>query len=94
MVPLLWRCGLSLAALALSLTWTLAEAPTPQEARFRLAVFRAEVTKEQIPLLLAAGQDGQELGEQTRGKGKTEVEVYLTELGQAKRVRRTASSTR
>ncbi|RVU22090.1 zinc carboxypeptidase [Streptomyces antnestii] len=41
-------------------------------------VFRAEVTKEQIPLLLEAGQDGHELGEQTRGKGKAEVEVYLT----------------
>ncbi|WP_055529226.1 M14 family metallopeptidase [Streptomyces graminilatus] len=42
-------------------------------------VFRAEVTKAQIPLLLAAGQDGQELGERTQGKGTSTVEVYLTD---------------
>ncbi|MFE4248803.1 M14 family zinc carboxypeptidase [Streptomyces sp. NPDC056910] len=42
-------------------------------------VFRAEVTKEQVPLLLAAGQDGHELGEQAPEKGKAEVEVYLTD---------------
>ncbi|MDN0194945.1 M14 family metallopeptidase [Streptomyces sp. S.PNR 29] len=42
-------------------------------------VFRAEVTKKQVPLLLAAGQDGHELGEQVPEKGKATVEVYLTE---------------
>ncbi|GHI08562.1 M14 family metallopeptidase [Streptomyces cellostaticus] len=42
-------------------------------------VFRAEVTQKQIPLLLKAGQDGHELGEHVAGKGKTAVEVYLTE---------------
>ena len=42
-------------------------------------VFRAEVTKEQIPLLLAAGQDGHELGEQAPEKGTATVEVYLTD---------------
>ncbi|MGW1165152.1 M14 family zinc carboxypeptidase [Streptomyces sp. NPDC001153] len=44
-------------------------------------VFRADVTKQQIPLLLKAGQDGDELAEQVTGGGKTgksEVEVYLT----------------
>src|ERR1041384_2565889 len=42
-------------------------------------VFRAEVTKAQIPLLLAAGQDGHELGEQAPEKGTATVEVYLTD---------------
>lgn len=41
-------------------------------------VFRAEVTKKQIPLLLAAGQDGHELSEQAPEKGTATVEVYLT----------------
>ncbi|MFF3335918.1 M14 family zinc carboxypeptidase [Streptomyces sp. NPDC002888] len=42
-------------------------------------VFRAEVTKKQVPLLLAAGQDGHELGEQAPEKGTATVEVYLTD---------------
>ncbi|MER6075710.1 M14 family zinc carboxypeptidase [Streptomyces sp. NPDC001817] len=45
-------------------------------------VFRAEVTQQQIPLLLKAGQDGDELAEQATGggkAGKSEVEVYLTD---------------
>ncbi|WP_367323985.1 M14 family zinc carboxypeptidase [Streptomyces sp. HUAS ZL42] len=42
-------------------------------------VYRAEVTKKQVPLLLAAGQDGHELGEQAPEKGTATVEVYLTE---------------
>ncbi|NEA68281.1 M14 family metallopeptidase [Streptomyces sp. SID12488] len=42
-------------------------------------VFRAEVTKAQIPLLLATGQDGHELGEQAPEKGTATVEVYLTD---------------
>ncbi|KFG01380.1 peptidase M14 [Streptomyces scabiei] len=42
-------------------------------------VFRAEVTKKQIPLLLAAGQDGHELSEQAPEKGTASVEVYLTD---------------
>lgn len=41
-------------------------------------VYRAEVTEQQIPLLLAAGQDGHELGEQAPDKGRATVEVYLT----------------
>ncbi|QTD97815.1 M14 family metallopeptidase [Streptomyces cyanogenus] len=42
-------------------------------------VFRAEVTKKQVPLLLKAGQDGHELGEQAAAGGRTRVEVYLTD---------------
>lgn len=49
--------------------------PGPEEVK----VFRAEVTRQQIPLLLAAGQDGHELGEHKAGGGKTAVEVYLTD---------------
>ncbi|MEV8592069.1 M14 family zinc carboxypeptidase [Streptomyces sp. NPDC052012] len=45
-------------------------------------VFRAVVTSKQVPLLLAAGQDGHELGEQVPDKGTATVEVYLT-TGQA-----------
>ncbi|MEU6591919.1 M14 family zinc carboxypeptidase [Streptomyces sp. NPDC046881] len=42
-------------------------------------VFRAEVTKKQVPLLLEAGQDGHELGQQAAAGGRTRVEVYLTD---------------
>ncbi|MET9102964.1 M14 family metallopeptidase [Streptomyces antibioticus] len=42
-------------------------------------VFRAEVTKKQVPLLLEAGQDGHELSEQAPEKGTATVEVYLTD---------------
>ncbi|MFF9061416.1 M14 family zinc carboxypeptidase [Streptomyces sp. NPDC014882] len=42
-------------------------------------VFRAEVTKKQVPLLLAAGQDGHELSEQAPEQGTATVEVYLTD---------------
>ncbi|MET8771984.1 M14 family zinc carboxypeptidase [Streptomyces sp. NPDC004658] len=48
--------------------------PEPDEVK----VYRAEVTQQQVPLLLKAGQDGLELGEQVSGGGRTEVEVYLT----------------
>ncbi|GAV41090.1 M14 family metallopeptidase [Streptomyces acidiscabies] len=42
-------------------------------------VFRAEVTKAQVPLLLKAGQDGHELSEAVPAKGEATVEVYLTD---------------
>ncbi|MFG3156331.1 M14 family zinc carboxypeptidase [Streptomyces sp. NPDC048219] len=42
-------------------------------------VFRADVTQQQVPLLLAAGQDGHELGEQVPDRGTATVEVYLTD---------------
>ncbi|MET8980158.1 M14 family zinc carboxypeptidase [Streptomyces sp. NPDC004539] len=57
----------------------------PGEARGgdEVKVFHAEVTKAQVPLLLAAGQDGHELSETVPEQGKATVEVYLTD-GQAK----------
>ncbi|MET7686082.1 M14 family zinc carboxypeptidase [Streptomyces sp. NPDC005423] len=43
-------------------------------------VFHAEVTQKQIPLLLKAGQDGHELGDDSASaSGRTAVEVYLTD---------------
>ncbi|MFF4271481.1 M14 family zinc carboxypeptidase [Streptomyces sp. NPDC001536] len=44
-----------------------------------IKVFRAEVTSRQVPLLLAAGQDGHELSEQVPAKGTATVEVYLSD---------------
>ncbi|MFF7445135.1 MULTISPECIES: M14 family zinc carboxypeptidase [unclassified Streptomyces] len=52
-----------------------AGSPDPDEVK----VFRAEVTNKQVPLLLAAGQDGHELTEQVPAKGTATVEVYLTD---------------
>ncbi|MGW0559157.1 M14 family zinc carboxypeptidase [Streptomyces sp. NPDC003016] len=42
-------------------------------------VFNADVTKEQIPLLLAAGQDAHEMGERAPDKGTARVELFLTD---------------
>ncbi|MFI2199352.1 M14 family zinc carboxypeptidase [Streptomyces sp. NPDC020192] len=52
---------------------------SPKTDPDQVKVFHADVTRKQIPLLLAAGQDGQELGDQVKAGGKTEVEVYLTD---------------
>ncbi|MCX5334995.1 M14 family metallopeptidase [Streptomyces sp. NBC_00140] len=52
-----------------------AGSPDPNEIK----VFRAEVTSQQVPLLLAAGQDGHELSEQVPAKGTATVEVYLSD---------------
>ncbi|MEC4019478.1 M14 family metallopeptidase [Streptomyces sp. H27-D2] len=43
-----------------------------------VSTWTAEVTRAQIPLLLAAGADGHELGERAPAKGTAEVELYLT----------------
>ncbi|WP_155056446.1 M14 family metallopeptidase [Streptomyces blattellae] len=56
-----------------------AQSGTPSSGGDEVKVFRADVTKEQVPLLLAAGQDGHELGEQVPDKGTATVEVYLTD---------------
>ncbi|MFI7014917.1 M14 family zinc carboxypeptidase [Streptomyces sp. NPDC050164] len=48
-------------------------------------VFRADVTREQVPLLLAAGQDGHELSEQVPEKGTATIEVIVTDQ-QAKKL--------
>ncbi|CAM5365795.1 M14 family metallopeptidase [Streptomyces aurantiogriseus] len=53
--------------------------PSPTSDGDEVKVFRAEVTKKQVPLLLAAGQDGHELSEQAPEKGTATVEVYLTD---------------
>lgn len=75
--------GASLAPIAQAQSGT----PTKADANSddAVKVFRAEVTQKQVPLLLAAGQDGNELGEQTAGPGKHTVEVYLTDQ-QAKKL--------
>ncbi|MEU2109875.1 M14 family zinc carboxypeptidase [Streptomyces sp. NPDC019507] len=44
-----------------------------------LSVWQAQVTKEQVPLLLQAGADGHELTEQVPAKGTATVEVFLTD---------------
>ncbi|MEU9393476.1 M14 family zinc carboxypeptidase [Streptomyces sp. NPDC048324] len=65
--------GASLAPIAQAQNGT-SQGSDPDEVN----VYRAEVSAQQVPLLLAAGQDGQELGEQVPAKGKAAVEVYLT----------------
>ncbi|WP_137990082.1 M14 family metallopeptidase [Streptomyces vilmorinianum] len=44
-----------------------------------LSVWRAKVSKEQVPLLLEAGTDGHELTEQVPDKGSATLELYLTD---------------
>ncbi|MEN3583507.1 M14 family zinc carboxypeptidase [Streptomyces sp. ZYX-F-203] len=55
-----------------------AQPPSPSPVD-EIKVFHAEVAQSQVPLLLAAGQDGHELGEQVPEKGSATVEVQLTE---------------
>ncbi|MFI2214390.1 M14 family zinc carboxypeptidase [Streptomyces sp. NPDC020141] len=43
-----------------------------------LSVWHAKVTKAQVPLVLAAGADGHELGERVPDKGTATIELYLT----------------
>ncbi|MET9382458.1 M14 family zinc carboxypeptidase [Streptomyces sp. NPDC002928] len=73
--------GASIAPIAQAQTGSSAPASDTDEVK----VYRAEVTKQQVPLLLAAGQDGHELGEQAPDKGTADVEVYLTD-DQAKKL--------
>ncbi|POX53291.1 zinc carboxypeptidase [Streptomyces sp. Ru71] len=58
--------------------------PSPGHDTDEIKVFRADVTKEQVPLLLAAGQDAHELGARTPERGRAAVEVYLTDEQAAK----------
>ncbi|GAA2552766.1 M14 family metallopeptidase [Streptomyces levis] len=60
--------------------------PNPSDPD-EVKVFRADVTRKQVPLLLAAGQDGHELSERVPEKGTATVEVYLT-ARQAKNLRK------
>lgn len=59
--------------------------PSGRSDADEVKVFRAEVTKKQVPLLLAAGQDGHELSERAPEQGTATVEVYLTD-DQAKKL--------
>ncbi|MFF4485862.1 M14 family zinc carboxypeptidase [Streptomyces sp. NPDC001544] len=69
--------GASLAPIAHAQSAASARADAGRDDEVK--VFRAEVTRKQVPLLLAAGQDGQELGDQVTGAGKHTVELYLTD---------------
>ncbi|MFG2580727.1 hypothetical protein [Streptomyces malaysiensis] len=78
------RSSGAVAALAALLLGGLAAAPAataqpPADAAGEgLSVWTAQVTKEQIPLLLRAGADGTELGRQVPEKGSGPVGLYLT----------------
>ncbi|MFC9593353.1 M14 family zinc carboxypeptidase [Streptomyces sp. NPDC056944] len=52
--------------------------PNDRDGGDTLSVWRAEVTKEQVPLLLDAGADAHELTEQVPAKGSATVELFLT----------------
>ncbi|WP_086827892.1 M14 family metallopeptidase [Streptomyces sp. NRRL B-24572] len=52
--------------------------PNDRDGKDALSVWRAEVTRAQIPLLLDAGADAHELTEQVPAKGSATVELFLT----------------
>ncbi|MDX2708894.1 M14 family metallopeptidase, partial [Streptomyces sp. PA03-6a] len=66
-------CGAAVAPMAQA-----RDAGTAAAGADTVKVYRAEVTKSQIPLLLQAGQDAQELSERPPAQGTASVEVYLT----------------
>ncbi|MFG2298227.1 M14 family zinc carboxypeptidase [Streptomyces sp. NPDC048603] len=74
-----------LAAGALALA-SLATAPVAEarpggealSAADEVRVYDADITREQVPLVLAAGQDAHELGERAPEKGTARVELILT----------------
>ncbi|MFF2849276.1 M14 family zinc carboxypeptidase [Streptomyces sp. NPDC058001] len=70
--------GIAAAPLAQATTQKAAEDPAA------VKVFEADVTREQIPLLLRAGQDAHELSAQAPAKGTARVELYLTDTQAAK----------
>ncbi|MEU3689032.1 M14 family metallopeptidase [Streptomyces narbonensis] len=53
--------------------------PNDRDGGDGLSVWRAEVTKEQVPLLLEAGADAHEMTEQVPDKGSATVELFLTD---------------
>ncbi|OKK19079.1 peptidase M14 [Streptomyces sp. CB00455] len=78
-----------LAASALVFATTLTALPAAAQARpgsaagtapaaDEVRVYDAEVTREQIPLVLALGQDSRELAEQAPPAGAAKVELFLT----------------
>ncbi|WP_309056584.1 hypothetical protein, partial [Streptomyces sp.] len=52
--------------------------PKDPEGGDTLSVWRAEVTQEQVPLLLEAGTDAHELTEQVPDRGTATLELHLT----------------
>lgn len=81
------RARLILAASALVFGSTLAALPAAAQGQSRagsgpaadeVRVYDAEITREQVPLVLAAGQDAHELTEQAPETGTAKVELFLT----------------
>lgn len=59
--------------------------PAAGPAADEVRVYDADITKEQVPLVLAAGQDAHELTEQAPEHGTAKVELFLT-TAQAKKL--------
>ncbi|MFD9410784.1 M14 family zinc carboxypeptidase [Streptomyces sp. NPDC059989] len=83
------RARLILAASALVFGTTMAALPAAAQARPATApgaapgadevrVYDADITREQVPLVLAAGQDAHELTERAPETGTAKVELFLT----------------
>ncbi|KJY26283.1 M14 family metallopeptidase, partial [Streptomyces katrae] len=81
------RARTILAASALVIGTTLAALPAAAQAQpasgaapgaDEVRVYDADITREQVPLVLAAGQDAHELAERAPEAGTAKVELYLT----------------
>ncbi|RKT04070.1 immune inhibitor A peptidase M6 [Streptomyces sp. 3211.6] len=81
------RARTILAASALVIGTTLAALPAAAQAQpasgaapgaDEVRVYDADITRDQVPLVLAAGQDAQELAERAPGTGTAKVELFLT----------------
>ncbi|MFF2195645.1 M14 family zinc carboxypeptidase [Streptomyces sp. NPDC058157] len=81
------RARTILAASALVIGTTLAAMPAAAQARpasgaapgaDEVRVYDADITRDQVPLVLAAGQDAQELAERAPATGTAKVELFLT----------------
>ncbi|MEW1634867.1 M14 family zinc carboxypeptidase [Streptomyces sp. NPDC093801] len=81
------RARTILAASALVFGTTLAALPAAAQARpasgtapgaDEVRVYDADITREQVPLVLAAGQDAHELAERAPASGTAKVELFLT----------------
>ncbi|MFJ8213112.1 M14 family zinc carboxypeptidase [Streptomyces sp. NPDC096033] len=81
------RARTILAASALVIGTTLAALPAAAQAQpasgaapgaDEIRVYDADITREQVPLVLAAGQDAHELAERAPEAGTARVELYLT----------------
>ncbi|MFF4365776.1 M14 family zinc carboxypeptidase [Streptomyces sp. NPDC001594] len=81
------RARTILAASALVIGTTLAAMPAAAQARpasgaapgaDEVHVYDADITRDQVPLVLAAGQDAQELAERAPQAGTAKVELFLT----------------